>query len=510
MKNSMSKTHGLRKQKMLRRCKPKRKDPGHPQLSARGIAFELGQRTSAISAGGVPLIHRLCESLGLKKAIDKNVQVLKQHHPYYESDHVLNIAFNILAGGTRIEHIEHRRRDTTYLDALGTHSIPDPTTAGDFCRRFTDKHTIDHLQDAFNQVRQSVWAKQDKDFFKQAIIEADGTLCETQGECKEGMDISYDGTWGYHPLVVSLANTAEPLYLLNRSANRPSHEGAAEYFTKAGALCREAGFRSIHFRGDTDFSQTKYLDGWDQDGITFTFGMDARKNLKRLAENLDSSVWEELKFKSSASGETRTKPVNTKEQVIDRRGFRHILLTQEEVADVPYRPCACKKNYRLVILKKTLRITEGLFENMEYETRYFFYLTNREDLTPAEVVEDSRKRCDQENINAHLKNGVHALTMPLNNLHANWAYAVMASLAWSLKAWAALLLPATGRWEEKYKEQKQRLLRMEFHTFRQALMNIPAQIINTGRKLIVRLLNWNEWLPAFFRLADAVAYPCRC
>ena len=150
MKKSIHRINRSRKQKMLRRCKPKRHDEGRPQMSAQGIRFEMGERINAIASGGVPLIHKMCESLGVKKQIDDHVQVLKQHNPYYESDHVLNIAFNILAGGTRIEHIEHRRCDTNYLDALGTHSLPDPTTAGDFCRRFTDKHTIDCLQDALN------------------------------------------------------------------------------------------------------------------------------------------------------------------------------------------------------------------------------------------------------------------------------------------------------------------------------------------------------------------------
>ena len=59
------------------------------------------------------------------------------------------------------------------------------------------------------------------------------------------MDIAYDGTWGYHPLVISLANTGEVLSLVNRPGNRPSHEGAAEQVDLAILLCREAGFRRI-------------------------------------------------------------------------------------------------------------------------------------------------------------------------------------------------------------------------------------------------------------------------
>ena len=109
----------------------------------------------------------------------------------------------------------------------------------------------------------------------EAFIDADGTLAPSGGCCKQGVDIAYDGTWGYHPLVVSLANTAEPLFLVNRSGNRPSHEHADIYLDKAAALCRRAGFKKITFRGDSKFSQTTHLDRWDRGSIRFIFGIAA-------------------------------------------------------------------------------------------------------------------------------------------------------------------------------------------------------------------------------------------
>jgi hypothetical protein len=213
--------------------------------------------------------------------------------PYHESDHVLNVAYNVLSGGTCLKDLELWRNDGVYLDALGTQRIPDPTTAGDFGRRFT-ADDVEALQDTLNEVRLGVWRQQPAAFFEQAILDVDGVLAETYGECKQGIGLAYDGTWGYHPLVVSLASTQEPLYLANRAGNRPSHEGAAGYLDQAVTLCRRAGFRRILLRGDTDFSQTEHLDRWDTVGLHFLFGLNAMRNRIDRAENLPKSAWKTL------------------------------------------------------------------------------------------------------------------------------------------------------------------------------------------------------------------------
>src|SRR5262249_43496797 len=160
----------------------------------------------------------LVRKLGLIDAIDSRLKLLQIHLPYHESDHVLNIAYNPLCDGTCLEDIELRRNDEVFLDALGARRIPDPTTAGDFCRRFSDAD-VQTLQDIFNDMRPQAWAGQPVEFFAQARIDLDGVLVGTAGQCKQGIDIAYNGTWGYHPLVVSLANTGEVLSLINRSGN---------------------------------------------------------------------------------------------------------------------------------------------------------------------------------------------------------------------------------------------------------------------------------------------------
>jgi len=417
---------------------------------------------------------------------------------------VLNIAYNVVCGGKVLEDIELRRNDEKYLDALGAESIPDPTTAGDFCRRFSPAH-IERLQDVINASRVKVWKQQGEAFFQEtARIDADGTFVVTTGECKEGMDISYKGTWGYHALLVSLANTGEPLYIVNRNGSRPSHEGAAEKFDKAIALCRKAGYKKIMLRGDTDFSLTEHFDGWTKDGVVFVFGYDAMANMKQKADSIEENEYSELVRRAERALKTqpRERPENVKDKVVKERGFKNIRLNSEDLAEFIYRPTACKQDYRVVVVRKNLTVEKGgqaLFDDI----RYFFYITNDTQMSPEQVVREACNRCDQENLIEQLKNGVRALHAPVNTLNANWAYMVMAGLAWSLKAWVALRLPVHPRWKTKHLAERTKILRMDFRTFINAFIAVPCQIINTGRRIVYRLLAWNPYQHTFFRFLDA-------
>jgi hypothetical protein len=165
-----------------------------PVFTAPNIRYDVADKTRAISFGGIGAIQLLIKKLGLAQAIDDRLHLLKYHLPYHESDHVLNFAYNALCNGTCLDDIELRRNDLVFLDALGADRIPDPTTAGDFCRRFT-ADDVETLQGIFDQIRVKVWKQQSPDFFDEALIDADGTLVSTGACCKEGIDIAYDGTW---------------------------------------------------------------------------------------------------------------------------------------------------------------------------------------------------------------------------------------------------------------------------------------------------------------------------
>ena len=295
-------------------------------LSARPVHYEIGGHPDVMNYGGIAVAHRLVTKLGLPEQIDQRLHLLKVHLPYHESDHVLNLSYNALCGGTRLQDIEIRRHDTAYMKALGTDLIPDPTTAGDFCRRFEASDVVE-LMEAINAVRPKLWQGRGRDLLGPvAYLDVDGVLAPTGGERKAGMEISYKGIWGYHPLVVSLANTKEVLYVVNRPGNVPSHTDAARWLDKAIALLTPHAPR-VCLRGDTDFSLTAHFDRWAKQ-VDFVFGMDCNAALRGRAEALDEAAWQRLERKprdETAPGPTQADPaaVGARPAVSDPCGPRH-------------------------------------------------------------------------------------------------------------------------------------------------------------------------------------------
>ncbi len=203
-------------------------------------------------------------------------------------------------------------------------------------------------------------------------------------------------------------------------------------FRSGHRLCvRRAGFRKITLRGDTDFSQTERLDGWDEAGVEFAFGIDAMPNLYELAESLPENAWKRLQRAAAAKarGKPRQKPPNVKEQIVQERGYKNIRLVQEHVAEFSYRPTKCRrKAYRVVVVWKDLEESDGQGQLFN-KRRCFFYITNDRKSSAERIVLKANDRCNQENLIEQLKNGVRSLTAPMDNLLSNWAYMVMASLA---------------------------------------------------------------------------------
>ena len=143
MSRSYRKILRNRKRRIEKRLAPRNwENQPQPMFKASNIHYEVAEKVGAISYGGIGAIHKMVKNLGLVEDIDRDLHLLKKHLPYHESDHVLNLAYNALMGGIRLEDIELRRNDEVFLDALGAQRIPDPTTSGDFTRRFSEDHIL--------------------------------------------------------------------------------------------------------------------------------------------------------------------------------------------------------------------------------------------------------------------------------------------------------------------------------------------------------------------------------
>lgn len=337
-------------------------------------------------------------------------------------------------------------------------------------------------------------------------------MVETYGEKKQGIGINYKGQWGYHPLVVTLAETQEMLYLANRSGNRPSHENSAMYFNSAIKLCKDAGFRKIRLRGDTDFSSTEHLDHWDRQGVTFVLGYDANKTLVGLADLLPESAWTPLSREKARAEKQRAKRPNYKEQIVVENRYKNQILQGESYAEFAYQPVACDRSYRMIAVRKDIKVMRGQQHLFDTE-KYFFYITNEltEEVPAREVVRNANQRCNQENTISQGK-ACGALTAPLDTLESNWAYMVMASLAWTLKVWSGMLVRVKGNPNQRKVREavRRKVIWMEFSTYLNSLMLIPAQVIRSARQLRLRLLTYRPSVDCLLTLSDHIVMPLRC
>jgi hypothetical protein len=481
-----------------RKVEARQRQAGHweprsePMLTSQKVSYEIGGNVEATPYGGLFAMHRLVTRLGLVTAIDANLKLLKLHLPYHESDHVLTLAYSVLTGGTRLEDVDRLRQDVPLMNGLGARLLPDPTTTGDFLRRFTEADIVG-LMDAVNSVRPALWRSRGADLLGEvAYLDVDATIVPTTGECKQGMDISYKGIWGYAPLLVTLANTREVLYVVNRPGNAPSHLDAAAWIDKAIDLVAPHAKR-VCVRGDTDFALTAHFDRWAQ-RVDFVLGTDSIATLRTRAEALPQTAWKRLQRPApyeNKTGTTRARRHNRRREVITQRGFLNLRLNYEDVAEFTYQPGKCGRDYRVVVVRKNISRTKGEDVLID-EIRYFFYFTTygAGTHTPARIVQLANDRCDQENIIGQFKSGINALHAPVDNLSSNWAYMLIAALAWNIKSWHAMMMHR--------KDDRHAFIRMEFKRFLDTVIRIPAVIIVRARAIVVRLVAHTVNLDRFF------------
>ena len=241
-------------------------------------------------------------------------------------------------------------------------------------------------------------------------------------------------------------------------------------------------------------------------------GFDAHPNLVKIADRLKKTAWKPLEREKQIAKTQRARRPNYKEQIVEANGYENQKLRAESYAEFDYQPTACSTTYRMVVVRKEIDVTSGQHLLFDKE-KYFFYITNEtaDDVPAREVVRGGNQRCNQENTISQLK-ACHALSAPLNDLESNWAYMLFASLAWTLKIWSGMMIRVQGNAGQRRtrKEARNRVIRMEFATYLNSLMLIPAQIIRSARQKTFRLLNYRPSVDLLFTMHDHVSLPMRC
>jgi hypothetical protein len=408
---------------------------------------------------------------------------------------VLTHVYNLLCGGTCIEDIANLQNSEAVRRMLGAGCIPDPTTAGDFLRRFTTLGSLAIFQRAIDRVRVKVWKKLGREKRKRATIDLDSHIREVYGECKQGADFSYDGRWSYHPLIATLSETGEWLRVVNRPGNAVSQEGASKMLAECLDLTAPH-FGERIWRGDTAFYEAKLINLTVQRGAHFVVCVDTMPNLVAIAEKLPQRAWKAMEWhpqeKAIPEEEQRQKRVRWRSFKARKRGYRDIASLEQDLAEFRYRPTDCDREYRMVVRRVKTRETQGqqvLFEGY----RYRFMLTDQEEWTAEQVVRFGYGRCDIENDLEQQENGIAAMKMPTGELLANGAFLLMAELAWNLRAWASLLLlpKETRVWEWK--------------RFRHAFVYVGAKVIRQARQVVAKISGAHRYAMELARAMNRAA-----
>jgi hypothetical protein len=442
---------------------------GHPklQLSSEG--------SDATTYGGLALAASLMRSLGIAPDLNRDLSLLAAHRPFHESDHVLTHVYNLYAGGTCIEDIADLQTSEPVRRMLGAERIPDPTTAGDFLRRF-DADSLKTLDQVIDRAQEKVWKRRyGKRQAERAIVDLDSCVRPVYGDQKEGTDFTYKGSFGYHPLVISLAGTLECLRLINRSGNTASADGSESHLRELFPMLGRH-FKQLIVRGDSAFAKQAIFDACEESGHFFAVVSPQQQSFARLFEALPAEVWKPYRPrepKAVRQVKRRKRGPNRRRQRARGRNKRDLQLKKQWIAEIAYQPDRSQKLYRLIA--RYQEIEEHEQGHLFMLTRFRFALSNLPSSVSAEEVIDlTYQRCDQENLIEQLQHGVTAMRMPTGGMDSNSAFLTCARLAHNIKPWLAqLALPMeTMRWEWK--------------RFRRAFVYCAARVVHTAGQVHAR------------------------
>ncbi len=471
------------------------------------LHVETDETPEVTPYGGLVLVADFLKRFGVAELINQKVSLLKEYHPYHESDHILALVINLYVGGTCLEDISKLQLNEAARRILGACRIPDPTTSGDNLRRFdrtTNPGALEGLRESNNELQSRVWQairygrtrnKKNKGKYKSrkpdwAMIDIDAHKKVLYGDTKEGADFNYKGKWSYNQLLFSLADTGECLAVRNRPGNVVDADGAANALDETMQFARPH-FKNVLIRADSAFDRSDMRRVCGKNDSHFAFVGREFQDRPGIAQSIPEGDWKPFRTRAARMAEEkkrapgyrpRRKKKNLRKQRARERGYKEKRLTKQWIAEVPFRPPGSDKTYRLVIRRKLIEHWKGqlhLFEDYEYR----YVVTDLpESISAEQVIDLTYERCDQEKIIAQMNNGLAAWRMPVREFDGNCAWLECARLAWNLAKWIAQLA------------LDEEVVRWEWKRFRNAFVFISAEVIKRSRQIWVRFRGAHRFL----------------
>ncbi len=459
----------------------------HPQLN-----LESDNRGEITQYGGLVLAQQFVRRFGVAKRIDEGLKLFKRHAPYHESDHVLALAYTLYVDGSCLEDQGVLQGSEAVRRMVGACRIPDPTTAGDFLRRFKSAQEVGQLSGAGDEVQEAVWSKlpakvrRQRKKHEMALVDLDGHIKPLYGVQKEGADFSYDGRWSYQPLVVTLGGSGECLKVVNQPGSARSSDAAAGALKEVVPRVKRH-FKNAIVRGDTDFDRADVYQAVIEQGAYFAIGGRVYANRAALAERISEKRWQRFypraEREPSGGPSRQGRTPNYRKNKAQQRGYRTLSTVKQWISEIEYQPSGVPFPCRLIVRRILIEESDGQGVLLKH-FRYRLVLSDLpRSYTAQKVVDLTYQRCDQENVIEQFGHGIAGWRMPVAEFMGNSAWLEIARLAWNLGKWIAqLALPAE-------------VVRWEWKRFRRHFVYIAAKVLKLGHTVVVRLAGSHRYLP---------------
>jgi hypothetical protein len=404
---------------------------------------------------GLSLFYAMAETLKIPKSLDNHVQVKQRDSGYCESEHILALAANAFVGGDFLDDLEALREDAAIKLALGRKEIPDPTTAGDFCRRFKLGHIL-QINKAFAEIEHRVY-KQRKGI-SQLTIDVDAKVHEVYGKKKQGAAKAYNGVYSLQPMYAFADETDELVHVEMRSGN--THPGAkALSYLRRLAKKIPYSVKKIYLRSDSAFYNREVVEFCEEKGWEFSITAEKTAALLRVINALGPDAWHHDSEDEIAYGEFTYNPVKWKKEC------RYLVRRERE---------------------KEKQGQKALFEKYSY----YVVVTNKKGEVKALMkAHAGRGRCEKrigQFSNEFLSH------LPLKEFMANWVYLLCAQLAYNLSLWIRdLVLPKSYR--------KKHIKRI-----RRTIGLIASKVVSGGRQISLRISLLHHWWRDFVQAWEKI------